>query len=31
MAKTILLQANKNATRKERDDKRGLVYYRRGR
>lgn len=31
MRKTVLIQANKNCTSKERDDKRGLVYYRRGR
>lgn len=31
MAKTVVIQANKNATSKERDEKRGLIYYRRGR
>jgi hypothetical protein len=31
MRKTVLIQANKNCTSKERDEKRGLVYYRRGR
>jgi hypothetical protein len=32
MRKTVGIQANKNATSKNRDDeKRGLVYYRRGR
>ena len=31
MRKTVLIQANKNATSKERDEKWGLVYYHRGR
>ena len=31
MRKTVLIQAGKNATSKERDEKRGLIYYRRGR
>jgi len=31
MRKTALIQANRNCTSKERDQKRGLVYYRRGR
>jgi hypothetical protein len=31
MRKTVLIQANKNCTLKEDDEKRGRVYYRRGR
>ena len=31
MRKTVRIQANKNATSKERDEKRGLIYYRWGR
>ena len=31
MRKTVLIQANKNCTSKEIDEKRGRVYYRRGR
>jgi hypothetical protein len=31
MRKTVLIQAAKNCTSKERDKKRGLIYYRRGR
>ena len=31
MAKTVLIQCAKNATSKDRVEKRGLVYYRRGR
>ena len=31
MRNTVLLQASKNATSKERDETRGLIYYRRGR
>jgi hypothetical protein len=31
MRKTVLIQASKNCTPKERDEKRGLIYYRRGR
>jgi hypothetical protein len=31
MRKTVLIQANKNCTSKEMDEKRGLIYYRRGR
>jgi hypothetical protein len=31
MRKTVLVQAGKNCTSKERDEKRGLIYYRRGR
>ena len=31
MRKTVLIQASKNCTSKERDEKRGLIYYRQGR
>lgn len=31
MRKTVLIQASKNCTSKERDERRGLVYFRRGR
>jgi hypothetical protein len=31
MRKTVLIQANKNCTSKETDEKRGRVYYLRGR
>ena len=31
MRKMVLIQAGKNFTSKERDEKRGLIYYRRGR
>jgi hypothetical protein len=31
MRKTVLIQANKNCTSKETDEKRGLIYFRRGR
>jgi len=31
MRKTVLIQANKDCTSKETDEKRGLIYYRRGR
>jgi hypothetical protein len=30
MRKTVLIQAGKNCTSKEWDEKRGLIYYRRG-
>jgi hypothetical protein len=31
MRKTVMIQANANCTSKETDEKRGLIYYRRGR
>ena len=31
MRKTVLIQANKNCTSKSTDEKRGLIYHRRGR
>ena len=31
MRKTTLVQANKNCTSKEKDEKRGIVHYRQGR